>query len=160
MRLAIVDIGTNSCHLVVADVGPEGQIQTVAKQREQVELGAGGLDQGRITPAAFERGLAAMDSFQHVMEILGVDAVHTAATSAVRESENGEDFCREVRKRTGIHLRAISGHDEARLIWMGARTSIDFRAGDAVLVDLGGGSLELVLCDAERPHVEASLPLE
>lgn len=159
MRLAIVDVGTNSVHLVVADVGPDGQIQTVAKQREQVELGAGGLDQGRIAPAAFDRGLAALESFRHVMDILGVETVHTAATSAVREAENGEDFCREVRKRTGIHLRVISGHDEARLIWLGARASIDFRAGDAVLVDLGGGSLELVLCDAERPRVEASLPL-
>ncbi|MBA2319949.1 MAG: Ppx/GppA family phosphatase [Deltaproteobacteria bacterium] len=159
MRLAVIDVGTNSCHLLVADVGADGAISVIEKQREQVELGEGGIGENRLAPAAFRRGLDAMTKFRTALDILDVEAVHTAATSAVREAENGDEFCRTVRARTGISLRVISGREEARLVWLGTRAGIDFRGGEALLLDLGGGSLEFVVCSADEVRVEATLPL-
>lgn len=159
MRIAAIDVGSNSVHLVVAEVAADGRLQIIERAREQVELGAGGLERSEITPEAFQRGVDALTNFHHTLRSLRVEAVHTAATSAVREASNGEDFCRAVRNATGLHLRIVTGHDEARLIWLGARDAVDFRAGPALLVDLGGGSIEFVLCTHDRTLAEASLPL-
>jgi len=158
VRVAAIDIGTNSVHLFIADISPEGQVSVVEKQRQQVELGEGGLVDG-LTPAAMERGLAALRQFRVACDSLDVEAIHCAATSAVREAENGVDFCRRVKAETGIHVRIISGLDEARLIYLGARPHLDFSRGRVLLVDLGGGSTEFILCDAETAYVRASLPL-
>jgi exopolyphosphatase/guanosine-5'-triphosphate,3'-diphosphate pyrophosphatase len=159
MRIAAIDIGTNSVHLVVAEISPDGQISVVEKQREQVELGAGEFASHRITDEAFDRGVAALTRFKRVCDAHGVEDIHAAATSAVREADNGAEFCVFVKDTTGIHVRVISGHDEARLVYLGARGGIDFTKGRALLFDLGGGSTEFVLCDAERALVLESLPL-
>lgn len=158
MRVAAIDIGTNSVHLLIADISPDGDIAVVEKQRVQVELGEGGLVDG-LTPAAIERGLTALHQFRSACDSLEVEAIHCAATSAVREASNGVAFCRRVKAETGIHVRIISGLDEARLIYLGARPHLDFSEGRVLLVDLGGGSTEFILCDAEVAYVRASLPL-
>jgi exopolyphosphatase / guanosine-5'-triphosphate,3'-diphosphate pyrophosphatase len=158
MRVGAIDIGTNSIHLFIADISPDGAIGVVEKQRQQVELGEGGMLSG-LTPAAMARGLAALRSFSDTCGSLDVEAIHCAATSAVREAENGVEFCRKVKAETGIHVRVISGLDEARLIYLGARPHLDFSRGRVLLVDLGGGSTEFILCDAETAYVRASLPL-
>lgn len=159
MRVAAIDVGTNSVHLLVADVHLDGTWTIVEKAREQVELGANGLDQNRISPRAFERGMQAMRNFRDAIRSLTVSDVHCAATSAVREAENGEDWCRAVREETGIRVRAVSGAEEGHLIYLGARTDLDFSRGRVLLVDLGGGSTEFILCDSERTNHVESLPL-
>jgi exopolyphosphatase/guanosine-5'-triphosphate,3'-diphosphate pyrophosphatase len=158
MRVGAIDIGTNSVHLFVADVAPDGTVTVVEKQRHQVELGEGGMVAG-LTPAAIDRALVALHAFRTTCDSLGVEAIHCAATSAVREAANGVDFCKRVKAETGIHVRVISGLDEARLIYLGARQHLDFSRGRVLLVDLGGGSTEFILCDAEMAYVRASLPL-
>lgn len=158
MRVGAIDIGTNSVHLFVADISPDGDVTFVEKQRHQVELGEGGL-RGGLTDAAVERGIRALRSFRTACDSLEVEAIHCAATSAVREAENGVEFCRRVKAETNIHVRIISGLDEARLIYLGARPHLDFSRGRLLLVDLGGGSTEFILCDAETAYVRASLPL-
>lgn len=159
MRIAAIDVGTNSVHLLVADVAPDGEIRIVEKAREQVELGSGGFGAQRITPDAFARGLAALVGFREAASGLGVDVIHAAATSAVREASNGSDFVKAVRARTGIHVRTISGVEEGRLIYLGARADLDFGPGRVLLVDIGGGSVELVLCDRDGVDGSISLPL-
>ncbi len=159
MRVAAIDVGTNSIHLLVGDVAPSGEITIVEKAREQVELGRGGLDHNRLTPEAIGRGIAAIASFRDAMSGLGVEAINAAATSAVREASNGAAFVRQVRDETGIHVRVISGLDEAQLIWLGARSDLDFSRGYAVLFDLGGGSAEILLCDSSSILASHSLPL-
>lgn len=158
MRVGAIDIGTNSVHLVIADVSPDGDVSVIEKQRHQVELGEGGLVNG-LTDDAIDRGLEALRTFKTACDSLGVEAVHCAATSAVREAENGVAFCRKVKAETGIHVRVISGLDEARLIYLGARPHLDFSRGRVLLVDLGGGSTEFIVCDAETAYVRASLPI-
>ena len=159
MRVAAIDVGTNSVHLLVADVAPDGEIRLVEKAREQVELGRGGLDRNLLTDDAMERGRAALRSFKQAIDGLDVDAVTAAATSAVREARNGSQFVRSVREETGIHIKVISGPAEARLIYLGCRADLDFARGYALLLDLGGGSAELILCDSAQPLVQRSLPL-
>lgn len=159
MRVGAIDIGTNSVHLLVAEVSPEGRISVVEHAREQVELGAGEFTAHRLTPEAFKRGIDALRLFKHACDSLNVEDVHVAATSAVREAENGAEFCAEVKEQTGIHVRVISGLDEARLVYLGARSAIDFSEGRVLLFDLGGGSTEFVLCDHEQALVMESLPL-
>ncbi len=159
MRIAAIDVGTNSVHLMVADIHPDGTWTVVETDRLQVELGAGGLDRNRLSPAAWKRGLVAMERFADAARSLQVEAIHCAATSAVREAENGADWCREVRERTGIHVRTISGREEGRLIYLGARADLDFTPGKVLLMDLGGGSTEFILCDSATPLVIESLPL-
>lgn len=100
-----------------------------------------------------------MDSFKETCDSFAVEDIHATATSAVREAENGADFCRDVKERTGIHIRVINGTEEARLIYLGARADLDFSRGRVMLFDLGGGSTELILCDAETPLLTISLPL-
>lgn len=159
MRVGAIDIGTNSIHLLIAEISRSGQITLIEKAREQVELGAGGMSAQRITPDAFERGVEALARFKQVCDTFQVDDVHAAATSAVREAANGADFCRAVKDRTGIHVRVVPGEQEARLIYLGVRADLDFSAGDVLLFDVGGGSTEFILADATRARVSCSTPL-
>jgi exopolyphosphatase / guanosine-5'-triphosphate,3'-diphosphate pyrophosphatase len=159
MRVAAIDIGTNSVHLVVADVGPDGAIAVVEKARVQVELGRGGLEHHRITNDAMERAVLALVLFKQTMDLMQVEAISASATSAVREAQNGAEFCDRVNEATGIHVQVISGVDESRLIWLGARPNVDFARGPALLIDIGGGSVELVVCDENRMITAHSLPL-
>lgn len=147
MRIGAVDIGTNSVHLLVAEIDGNGQITTIEKAREQVMLGSGGIGRQQITDEAFNRGVEALRTFRAACDSLDVVDVHAAATSAVREASNGQAFCRAVKSETGIHVRVITGMDEARLIYLGAKDHLDFTHGRVLLVDLGGGSTEVVLCD-------------
>ncbi|MCB9663493.1 MAG: Ppx/GppA family phosphatase [Alphaproteobacteria bacterium] len=159
MRIAAIDMGTNSFHLMVADVLADGSVQTVEKARAQVMLGSGGMAQHRITPEAWSRGLEALARFAETAEHLGAEEIHTAATSAVREARNGPEFCRAVKAETGIHVRVVTGPDEARLIWLGARADLDVSRGPVLLFDLGGGSTELILGSAEGLLEARSLPI-
>ncbi|MFT7521849.1 MAG: exopolyphosphatase/guanosine-5'-triphosphate,3'-diphosphate pyrophosphatase, partial [Kiritimatiellia bacterium] len=159
MRVGAIDVGTNSVHLLVADVASNGSFQVVEKQRRQVELGSGGLGKNRLTPKAWLRGMKALTEFAQVCHGFGVAEIYCAATSAVREAQNGSAFCKDVKLTTGIHVRVISGLDEARLIYLGARPHLDYTKGRVLLFDLGGGSTEFILCDAETAHVRASLPV-
>lgn len=159
MRVGAIDVGTNSVHLVVADLDPDGNITVIEKQKSTVALGEGGMDGKRLSRAAMARCLEAMRGYKDACDSLEVADIHCAATSAVREAENGVEFCRKVKAETGIHVRIITGLDEAEFIYLGARPHLDFSDGPALLVDLGGGSTEFILCDAHRAHVRASLPL-
>lgn len=159
MRVGAIDIGTNSIHLLVADVDAEGRISLVEAGRDQAELGSGGLDAERLAEDAFARGVRALDRFHEACQSLGVEDVHCAATSAVREASNGAAFCEAVKQRTGIHVRVISGSEEARLIYLGARRDLDFSRGRVLLFDVGGGSTEFILCDAEAALVTHSARL-
>lgn len=159
MRVAAIDVGTNSVHLLVAEVDAQGGIRTIEKARAQVMLGSGGIGDQRIAPDAFERGLEAMRSFAAAAASLEVDDIQAAATSAVREAANGAEFRHAVKEQTGIHVRVISGHEEGRLIYLGARSDLDLTRGPVALCDLGGGSTELIVCDADGPQHIRSLPL-
>src|SRR5919108_3220856 len=116
MRVAAIDIGTNSVHMLVVRVREDLSFEVIDREKAMVRLGAGGLDGRALTPEAMSAALQALSKFRRLSESHRVDEIIAAATSATREAENGGEFLREIADQTGIHPRVISGTEEARLI--------------------------------------------
>ena len=159
MRIAALDVGSNSFHLIVADVGTGGHINVLDRAKEMVRLGDSTLHHGVIPPEVFRRGLDALRALRRIADRHNVDALMAVATSAVREAQNGGEFVRAARDEAGIDIQVIRGDEEARLIYLGARGSLDLGKQRAALFDLGGGSLEVILADAQELYYTASLKL-
>ncbi len=145
MRLAAIDIGTNSIHMMVVRVRPDFSYEVIDREKEMIRLGAGGLDGRALTPAAMDAGLQTLSKFRRLADAHEVDEIITAATSAIREAENGGEFLAMVAEQTGIRARVISGREEARLIHLAAMYGIDLEDGTGVVMDIGGGSVEITL---------------
>ncbi len=144
MRVAVVDIGTNSTRLLVADVGEDGAVVELERRTRVTRLGAGVDSSGVLSPAAIERVLATLDEYAAVIERLGAVARPAVLTSAVRDAANGAEFVATVEARYGLEARAIEGSEEARLTYLGA-TSGREPGGSVLVIDVGGGSTELVI---------------
>src|SRR5258706_9684389 len=143
MRIAAIDIGTNSLHMIVARVRPDLSFEVIDREKEMVRLGAGGLDGRSLTPEAMHAALQVLSKFRRLAESHGVDHIRAAATSAVREAENGGEFLRAITEHTGIRARVISGTEEARLIHLAANYGTGAPGEISVAVDIGGGSVEI-----------------
>lgn len=143
MRLAAIDIGTNSIHMIVVRVRQDLSFEIIDREKEMVRLGAGGLDGRALTPTAMHAALQALSKFRRLAESHQVDHIEAVATSATREAENGGEFLRAIFEQTGIRARIISGTEEARLIHLAANYGLDLSDGVTVSVDIGGGSVEI-----------------
>ena len=161
MLLGAIDVGTNSIHLIVVELDPRfGTSRTILKAREMVRLGGGdALTRGYLPRKAMQRGVEAIARFAAEARRAGAEEVRAVATSAVREAENGGDFVRVVRDETGIELTVIRGEQEARLIYLGARAALNLAGKKALIIDIGGGSVELIVGDAREAHYATSLKL-
>jgi exopolyphosphatase/guanosine-5'-triphosphate,3'-diphosphate pyrophosphatase len=144
LRLAAIDIGTNSVHMIVVRVRPDFSFEVVDREKEMVRLGAGGLDGKKLTPEAMTAALQALKKFARLAQSHQVDEILAVATSATREAENGGAFLRAIERRTGIRARIITGTEEARLIHLAAAYGVD-TPKPAVVIDIGGGSVEITL---------------
>jgi exopolyphosphatase/guanosine-5'-triphosphate,3'-diphosphate pyrophosphatase len=145
MRIAAIDIGTNSIHMIVVQVRPDLSFEVIDREKDMVRLGAGGLDGRSLTPTAMLAAMQTLSKFRRLAESHKVDEIVAAATSATREAENGGDFIADVDRQTGIRIRVISGTEEARLIHLAAGYGVDIGGTTAVVVDIGGGSVEVTL---------------
>jgi exopolyphosphatase / guanosine-5'-triphosphate,3'-diphosphate pyrophosphatase len=143
MRIAAIDIGTNSLHMIVVQVRPDLSFEVIDREKEMVRLGAGGLDGRALTPEAMHAALQVLSKFRRLAESHKVDEVIAVATSATREAENGGEFLRAVTQQTGIRPRVISGTEEARLIHQAAVYGVSGSGDTAVVIDIGGGSVEV-----------------
>ena len=156
MRIAAIDIGTNSVHMIVVQVRPDRSFEVVDREKEMVRLGSGGLGGRALTEAATTAALQALSKFRRLAESRDVDEIVGAATSAVREADNGREFLDAILDRTGIRVRVISGAEEAKLIHHAAVYGVDVADSPAVVIDIGGGSVELTRGTAARTHVAHS----
>ncbi|HEY2435463.1 MAG TPA: Ppx/GppA phosphatase family protein [Vicinamibacterales bacterium] len=150
MRIAAIDIGTNSIHMIVVRVRPDLSFEVIDREKEMVRLGAGGLDGRSLTPTAMTAALQTLTKFRRLADSHKVDEVVAAATSATREADNGGDFIAEVARKTGIQIRVISGTEEARLIHQAAVYGVHMGGRPAVVIDIGGGSIEVTLGTASH----------
>jgi exopolyphosphatase/guanosine-5'-triphosphate,3'-diphosphate pyrophosphatase len=155
MRLAAIDIGTNSVHMIVVRVRPDLSFEVIDREKEMVRLGAGGLDGRKLTETAMDAALQALSKFRRLAESHHVDEILAAATSATREAENGTEFLAAIAAHTGIRPRVISGTEEARLIHLAAVYGVDVKRAKAVVIDIGGGSVEIT-CGGEKPQLAQS----
>ena len=144
MRLAAIDIGTNSVHMIVVRVRPDFSFEVIDREKEMVRLGAGGLDGRRLTREAMAAALQALSKFERLARSHQVDEILAAATSATREAENGGDLLAAIESQTGIRPRIITGSEEARLINLAAVYGVD-TPKPTVVIDIGGGSVEVTL---------------
>jgi exopolyphosphatase/guanosine-5'-triphosphate,3'-diphosphate pyrophosphatase len=159
VRLAAIDVGSNSVHMVIADVTADGRIEVVDRVKEMVRLGRRAFTTGRLTPDAMDLAARAFRTFERLARARHVERIAAVATSAVREARNGVAFVRRLRRETGLHVRIISGVEEARLIFRAARHALGLEGGPYLLVDVGGGSVEVALVQDGRPLWLRSLPL-
>src|SRR5262249_27108790 len=143
MQLAAIDIGTNSLHMIVVRVRPDFSFEVIDREKEMVRLGAGGLDGRALTPEAMQAALQVLSKFRRLAESPRVGHVLGAATSATREAENGGEFLQAIVQQTGIHPRVISGTEEARLIHLAAAYGVGVSSDVVVVIDIGGGSVEV-----------------
>ena len=141
---AAIDIGTNSFHLVVARALASGGFEVLTTEKEMVRLGSGGGDMKRLQPDAIERGIAALTRMVEVARSLEAD-VTAVATSAVREAENRDELIGPVRRQLGLEIEVISGYEEARLIHHGVIHALPLNGSRVLVVDIGGGSTELIV---------------
>ena len=145
IRIAAIDIGSNSVRQIVADVSPSGQIRVVDEMKAMPRLGEGLEATGALSPTAIDAAVTAVQRMVTLADQLGAIRIEIVATSAVRDAANSTDFTGQVLTRTGRRVRILSGEEEALLCYRSALAHFDLGAGRTVVMDIGGGSLELVL---------------
>ena len=155
---AAIDVGTNSVHMVIARPTLHGPLDVVARDREKVRLGSGDRDMKTLDPDAVERAIEAIERFARIAEAHDAELV-AVATSAVREADNSRAFLKKVRRATGVKLEVIAGVEEARLIHLGAISAVDVGSADHLVIDIGGGSTEIVIGRGQTPLLVRSLKL-
>lgn len=141
---AVLDLGTNTFHLLIAEV-LEGGIVSHYEQQIAVKIGAGGINQGYIAHEAYQRGIQAVAELHASIQKFKVKSILATGTSAIRNAVNGPNFLAEVKNKFGIDVQHISGDREAELIYKGVSQSFPFPAEPVVVMDIGGGSVELII---------------
>jgi exopolyphosphatase/guanosine-5'-triphosphate,3'-diphosphate pyrophosphatase len=145
VRIAAIDIGSNSIRQIVADVSPTGSIRIIDEMKAAPRLGAGLARAGKLSAGSMRHALEAVQRMTTLARQLGAARIHVVATSAVREAENRRDFLDLVREETGLKVRLLTGEDEARLSFRSALAHFDLAVRRAVVLDIGGGSMELAM---------------
>lgn len=158
-KLAVIDIGTNSIHMVLAEIQPDAGYKILDRFKDMTRLGDGAFATRRLSDAAISRALATLKTLATLARNKGFDRIVAVATSAVREARNGGEFVNQVAEQTGLTVRVISGFEEARLIFLGVKDSIPLSESPSLVVDVGGGSVELIAGNQDGLFQAGSLKL-
>ena len=156
MRIAAVDVGSNSIHMVIAQVDADGRFRVLDRAKDMVRLGRKTLSKGRLSAAAIDAGVRTLKAFKTLADRHGVSRITAVATSAVREAANGGELIERVHDEVGLRVKVIPGREEARLIYLGVRHAIDLGTEPTLILDIGGGSVEFILVvDGEAVAMES-----
>jgi len=149
--IAAIDMGTNSLHMVVVKIDPTLPAFTIiAKEKETVRLGNRDLTTGELKPENIDKAITALRRFQEVAKTAHAETIIAVATSAVREAPNGKDFLHQIQEELGLSVDLISGQEEARRIYLGVLSGLEFDHQPHIIIDIGGGSTELILADSQE----------
>lgn len=159
MRLGVLDVGSNTVHLLVVDARRGGPPLPQSSERWVLRLMRYLDGRGAVNPTGVQAILEAVGTAARLAEEAGVDAFLTFATSALREAANGPAVLGLVEARTGVRLEVLTGEEEARITFLAVRRWYGWSAGDTLLFDIGGGSLEIAAGSTEVPDVAVSVPL-
>ncbi|MFM6010870.1 MAG: Ppx/GppA phosphatase family protein [Dolichospermum sp.] len=151
--IAAIDIGTNSLHMVIVKIEAAlPSFTMIAREKETVRLGDRHLITGELKPEIMNKAIATLGRFKTLAYSLGVTSIVAVATSAVRESPNGKEFLHQIETQVGLNVDLISGREEARRIYLGVLSGMEFNNQPHIIIDIGGGSTELILGDSEEPR--------
>ncbi len=156
--IAAIDIGTNSIHMVIAREVPNGTPELLAREKMRVRLGSGGADMDRLLPDAIDRAIEALIEMRHIADVHDAE-IAAIATSAVREARNQHEFLRRAKDEAEITVEVVSGVEEARLIHLGAMSAVPIAGKPHLVIDIGGGSTEVILGDGVSPDYARSVKL-
>jgi exopolyphosphatase/guanosine-5'-triphosphate,3'-diphosphate pyrophosphatase len=150
LRLAAIDIGSNSVHMIVAQVDADGGVTTLWRMKEMVGLGRTSFPSRRLSKDAMDRALVALGRFKQAAQQRQSEKIVAVATSAIREAENGGDFIERAKRELGMYVRVVSARDEARLIYLAVRHACNLKDQPHLIVDIGGGSVEFIVGDERK----------
>lgn len=159
MKLAALDLGSNSFHLLIAQTDGVSQLVKIGSHKEVLQLGAVVQERGTLSDEAYARAFACVERAAEMARDAGVHALSAVATSALRDARNGQAFCDDCSARLGVKVELLSGEDEARLAYWGARSALELTSGRVLVADVGGGSIELGLGEGADCSDVRSLPL-
>ena len=148
MKIAVIDLGTNGFRLQIAETFEAGKFEIIHRESNELKLASEGIH--RIGAAPFQRGVAAMQHFANVLKQHNVLKINAFGTAALRLADNGTEFIETVKHKTGIAIELISGAREAELIYKGMRLGIPLSIEPVVMIDVGGGSVEFIIANAEE----------
>lgn len=158
-RAAILDLGTNTFNLLIAEREDSSKLKSLVNKRYPVKLGERGINDGEILPAAIKRGQNAINTYYKIIRDFNVDRIRAFGTSALRTSKNGYILLDDIKEKTGIEVEIISGDREAELIYFGVRQTLSFQSEKFVILDIGGGSNELIIADKDKIYWKKSYAL-
>lgn len=147
MKIAVIDLGTNTFNLLIAEAHASGEFETLYNEKLPVKLGEGGINRGVILDAAFLRGIEAMENYASTIKQWEAIKTLAFATSAVRNASNGMEFVEMVKAKTGIQVQVINGNKEAEFISIGVRKAVKLSSSPSLIIDIGGGSTEFIIVD-------------
>ena len=159
LRLAAIDIGSNSIHMIVAQADADGGITTLWRLKEPVGLGRLSFPSRRLSAEAMARAITVLERFQQAAQQRQAEKIIAVATSAIREAENGGDMIERIRRELGLYVRVVSARDEARLIYLAVRHAVPMRSQPHLIIDIGGGSVEFIVGDDKQASLLESRKL-
>ena len=147
MKVAILDLGTNTFNIFIAELFADKSFLKIYKSKISVKLGQGGINKNFIEEAPFKRGIRALNKHKKTIEKFGAEKIFAFATSAIRSASNGKHFIKVAKETTGIDIRVISGEREAELIYYGVRSAVKMNETPSLIIDIGGGSTEFIIAN-------------
>lgn len=159
MRISVIDLGTNTCNLLIVDANRKQDYQILYNNKLAVKLGKGGIDRKEIRPDAMNRGFSAIEKHMATISDFRSDKIYAFATSAIRSARNGEQFVDQARQRFNLEIEIISGDREAELIYYGVKQAVELGESPVLIMDIGGGSNEFIIANQKRIFWKKSYPL-
>lgn len=158
MKVAVIDMGTNTFHLLIVDVSA-AEWKMVYREKAAVKIGEKGINEGRITPEAEERAIATLAQFKRIIDEHQVSETFATATSAIRNAKNGLDVVARIEREVQIPVRIISGLQEAEYIYFGVKKALKIGSDPALIMDIGGGSIEFIIGTDEAIYWKQSFEI-
>ena len=149
MQIAIIDLGTNTFNLLIAEINKENTYNILLETKYPAKIGKGGINNRTMTADAFERGFAALQTHLDTINQYEVKSIHCFATSAIRSAQNGQDFVDAVKERFDLDIKVIPGSKEAELIFDGVKQVVPIGEEKVMIMDIGGGSTEFIIANKE-----------
>ena len=150
MKIAILDLGTNTFNIFIAEIFPDKTFKKLYKSKIAVKLGEGGINKNFIEETPFKRGIRALKKHKRTIEKYGAEKIVAVGTSAIRSAGNGKHFVKIAKEKTGIDIEIISGNREAELIYYGVRSAVKMSDTPSLIMDIGGGSTEFIIANKKE----------